>query len=232
MDAIIYIAHGSRRAAANQKFISFINKAMKQSMAEIQAYGFLEHAEPSILQAIEACAQKGADRIIVVPVLLLPGIHTKVDIPAEIKKAEKLFPTIQFFCRAPLGSDGIMAAILQERLMAQGFENGNDEAVLLVGHGSREPEAAIEFQNLATLFEAKINKKVHTAFLTIPVFYHEKIEELRARSYKKIYVLPFLLFTGGFTVKLEMNDEDIIVCNPIGFDDKLIPLIQKRANWG
>jgi sirohydrochlorin ferrochelatase len=74
--------------------------------------------------------------------------------------------------------------------------------------------------------------RVEVMPLPVPVFYHEKVEELWAESYKKIYVLPFLLFTGGFTAKMEMNNENIIVCDPIGFDEKLIPLIQKRANLG
>jgi sirohydrochlorin ferrochelatase len=232
MEAIIYIAHGSRRSAANQKFISFINEAMKQSTFEIQAYGFLEHAEPSILQAIEACVQKGADRIIVVPVLLLPGVHTNVDIPGEIQKGEKLYPDIPFFYQAPLGSDKVMVNILYERLISQGFMQGKDEAVLLVGHGSRDPDSSGELQKLASLLSNEINLEVHTAYLTTSVFYHEKVEELRSRSYEKIYVLPFLLFTGGFAAKMEMNNENIIVCDPIGFDDKLIPLIHKRTNLG
>jgi sirohydrochlorin ferrochelatase len=232
MEAIIYIAHGSRRPAANQKFISFIKEAMKQSTFEIQAYGFLEHAEPSIRQVIEACVQQGADRIIVVPVLLLPGIHSNVDIPAEIQKAEKLYPEIPFFYRAPLGSDKTMVGILHERLISQGFMQGKDEAVLLVGHGSRDPESVVEFQKLASLLSNEINLEVHTAYLTTSVFYHEKVEELGTRPYEKIYVLPFLLFTGGFTVKMEMNNENIIVCDPIGFDDKLIPLIHKRVHLG
>lgn len=228
MEAVIYIAHGSRRVAANQKFISFIHAVMKQSRYRIQAYGFLEHAEPSILQAIEECVQNGADRIIVVPVLLLPGIHANVDIPAEIQLAEKLYPDIPFFYRTPLGSDVIMADILHERLISRGFRNAKEEAVLLVGHGSREPDAAIELQKLAKLFGAKMKKEVHTAYLTTPVFYQEKIKELS--SYRRIYVLPFLLFSGGFTFKMKMNNENIIVCDPIGFDERLIPLIQKKAN--
>ncbi|HJV31651.1 MAG TPA: sirohydrochlorin chelatase [Bacillales bacterium] len=227
MEAVIYIAHGSRRQKANERFISFINKVMIETKTEIQGYGFLEHAEPSILEAIESCIQKGASNIAVVPILLLPGVHVNEDIPAEIEKAKIEYPDISFSYRRPLGSDDILVNILAERLISQGFKKARDEAVLLVGHGSREPEAAVEFQKLAGLLEKEIQFEVQTTFLTTPVFYHEKIEEL---PNKKIYVLPLLLFSGGFAAK--MKNEKIILCDPIGFDDQLIPLVKKRAGMG
>jgi sirohydrochlorin ferrochelatase len=227
MEAIIYIAHGSRRQEANERFIAFINKVMMETKTEIQGYGFLEHAGPSISEAIESCIQKGASRITVVPILLLPGIHVNEDIPAEIEKAKIEYPNISFSYCPPLGSDDILVNILAERLISQGFNKAGDEAVLLVGHGSREPGAALEFQKLADLLGKKIQFEVQTAFLTTPVFYHEKIEEL---PNKKTYVLPFLLFNAGFAAK--MKNEKIILCDPIGFDDQLIPLVKKRTGMG
>ncbi|HJV18214.1 MAG TPA: sirohydrochlorin chelatase [Bacillales bacterium] len=225
MEAVIYIGHGSRRQGANEKFIAFINKVMMETKTEIQGYGFLEHAKPSIHETIEACIQEGASNITVVPILLLPGVHANEDIPAEIEKAKIEYPDISFSYCPPLGSDDILVNILSERLISQGFKKkAGDEAVLLVGHGSREPEAALEFQKLADFLGEKIRFEVQTAFLTTPAFYHEKIEEL---PNKKIYVLPLLLFSSGFAVK--MKNEKIILCDPIGFDDQLIPLIKKRA---
>jgi sirohydrochlorin ferrochelatase len=228
MEAVIYIAHGSRRQGANERFIAFINKVMMETKTGIQGYGFLEHAEPSIPEVIEACIQEGASNITVVPILLLPGVHVNEDIPAEIEKAKIDYPNISFSYRPPLGSDDILVNILSERLISQGFKKkAGDEAVLLVGHGSREPEAALEFQRLADLLGKKIQFEVQTAYFTTPVFYHKKIEEL---PNKKIYVLPLLLFRGGFVAK--MKNEKIILCDPIGFDDQLIPLVKKRAGMG
>jgi sirohydrochlorin ferrochelatase len=231
MEAVIYLAHGSRRQVANQEFITFINKVINQSINEIQEYGFLENQEPSILQAIETCIQKGADRITVTPVFLLSGVHVKVDIPAEIQKAEKLYPGVSFSYRPPLGPDERLSSILSKRLISGGFGQEEDEVVLLIGHGSREPEAAVEFKMMANLLEKEISSEVHMAYLTIPVFYHEKIVELQ-KSYKKIYILPYLLFNGRFEAKMKSADEKIIICDPIGFDDQLIPLVQKRTGWG
>jgi sirohydrochlorin ferrochelatase len=228
MNAVIYIAHGSGRGEANEKFIAFITEVMKKSSAAaVQAYGFLEHAEPSISQAIDACLEKGAKEITVVPVLLLPGIHANVDIPAEFTS----YPDIVFRYELPLGVDDIIVDILFDRLAEEGFANSEEVAVLLVGHGSREPAAAVEFEKLARNLRGKIKGEVHSAFLTTSVFYHEKVEEL---SNKKVYILPFLLFSGGYTIKMKKrlaaHTDKIAFCNPVGFDEKLIRLIEKRVN--
>lgn len=226
MEAIIYIAHGSRRNAANEKFISFIKKVM-DSKSKVQAFAFLEHAEPTITQAIGACLEKGAKVITVVPVLLLPGIHAYEDIPNEFKG----YPDIVFRYAEPLGVDEIMVEIVMDRLGAAGLEQKEDEVVLLIGHGSREPEASVEFETFARCLAGKINVEVHTSYLTTPVFYHEMVEKLAG---KRIYILPYLLFFGGYMGKIEKEirvyDKIIKLCDPVGFDEKLIPLIQKRAS--
>ncbi|MFZ7942642.1 sirohydrochlorin chelatase, partial [Neobacillus sp. 19] len=195
MEAIIYIAHGSRLSKANGKFIDFIKKVMKKASAPQQAYGFLEHAEPSAAQAIEACIEKGASEITVVPVFLLPGIHANFDIPVELER----YPNIVFHYGKPLGVDAIMVDILADRLAEAGFGEQANEAVLLVGHGSRVPEAAIEFEKLALDLAQKLACHVHTGFVTTPTFYHDTVRNLAGR---KIFILPHFLFSGGYTVKM------------------------------
>lgn len=233
MEAVIYIAHGSRRDSANAKFVEFIEKAMGRSKTNIQEYAFLEHAEPSLFHAIESAVQQGARKITVVPVFLLPGVHANQDVPELIERARKLNPEISFFYGEPLGCDERMVAILSDRLVRGGFSGTDGEAVLLVGHGSREPAAAVEFEKLAATLRLKLQKEVPTAFITTPPYYENAVSELLASGVQKIYLLPFLLFSGGFTRKMENNLEPIAkqvqMCEPIGFDEKLIPLLEKRA---
>ncbi|EKN71548.1 hypothetical protein BABA_00900 [Neobacillus bataviensis LMG 21833] len=223
MKAIIYIAHGSRRAAANARFIAFIQKVMQRSSAAVQAYGFLEHADPSTTQAIETCIGQGASEITVVPVFLLPGIHANVDIPAELER----FPDVVFHYGKPLGVDEVLVGILSDRLAEAGFGGAENESVLLVGHGSRLTEAGVDFEKLALGLAEKITSKVHTAFVTTSPLYQGVAEKL---TNQKIYILPYFLFSGGYTVKMEKElAGDVVFCEAIGFDEKLIPLIEKRA---
>lgn len=226
MDAVIYLAHGSQRSAANEKFVDFIKKAMQHSPLSIQAYGFLEDAKPSAAQAIESCIEQGARRITVVPVFLLPGIHANVDIPIEFGR----YPDILFHYGKPLGVDDIMVDILADSLADAGFGARENEAVLLVGHGSRLPEASAEFDRLALRLTEKVKCSIHTAYVTTPDYYQEIAAKLAGM---KIYFLPHFLFSGGYTDKmkreLEWVEESIIFCEPVGFNEKLIPLIEKRV---
>ncbi|MDQ0156542.1 sirohydrochlorin chelatase [Robertmurraya andreesenii] len=226
MDAVIYLAHGSQRSAANEKFVDFIKRIMQHSPLSIQAYGFLENAQPSIAQTIESCIEQGARRITVVPVFLLPGIHTNVDIPIELGQ----YPDVIFHYGKPLGVDDIMVDILADKLADAGFGARDNEAVLLVGHGSRLPEAGAEFERLAISLAEKARCSVHPAYVTTPVYYQEIAAKLVE---KKIFILPHFLFSGGFTDKmkreLEWVEESIIFCEPVGFNERLIPLIEKRV---
>lgn len=233
MEAVLYIAHGSRRDAANEKFVSFIEEACKHFEAPIQAFAFLEHAKPSVLQSIEAMVKKGAKRITIIPVFLLPGVHANQDIPALIDQAKKLYSTCLFYYGEPLGCDDVMVSILRERLEKCGFSGGEAEVVLLVGHGSREPAASDEFERLAGQLSEALNKETKVAYLTTAPFYEERVQEMLAKGISKVYILPFLLFSGGFTRKMEKNlepvRERVVLCGSVGFDEKLIQLLQKRA---
>ncbi|MEH7107727.1 sirohydrochlorin chelatase [Bacillus sp. JJ1764] len=225
MNAIIYVAHGSRRAKSNDLFVTFIQKVMATSQASIKEYGFLEHEEPSVNQAVNRCIQQGADQITVVPVFLAPGIHVNQDIPDILRSISG----VEFHLARPLGVDEIMVEILADRLKETQFDK--EAAVLLVGHGSRNAQAAIETECLAQRLKAKISHPVQIGYMTTSQFYHEKARELMDQT---IYILPYFLFTGGYTVKMKRELEklggDFKFCRPVGFDEKLIPLIQKRAS--
>lgn len=238
MEGVVYIAHGSRSAAGNQVFIEFIHKVMDQSGLAIQAYGFLENAQPSILEAIEQCILLGAKQITVIPVLLLPGIHVTVDIPAVISKAKVLYPELVFRYGTTIGTDNIIVEILADCLAESGFTGNAGEAVLLVGHGSREREAMEGMERLAAKLWGKLGRKIETGYLTARPGYLEKAEEMVSGHAAKLYVMPFLLFAGGFRVKIEdafsrlgaSFEKEVKVCRPVGFDEKLIPLIVKKAD--
>ncbi|WP_040205392.1 sirohydrochlorin chelatase [Neobacillus jeddahensis] len=226
MKAVMYIAHGSRRQAANDTFISFIEKVTEQSPSGIKTYGFLEHAEPSIQQAIATCIQQGASEITVVPIFLLPGIHANIDIPTECQG----YPEVVFHYGKPLGVDEIMVDILVSRLKESGFSGLEDKTILLVGHGSRLQEATSEFLMIASGLAVQTKCTVHSAFVTTAPYYLEAATKLPEQ---RIYILPYFLFSGGYTVKIKNElaklSGEFLVCDPVGFDEKLIPLLEKRA---
>jgi len=238
MEAILYIGHGSLSEQGNKKFITFIEETLKLADAPIKEYGFLEMAKPSIFEAAEKCIHQGAKMLTVVPVLLLPGIHANVDIPAELAKVKQAYPELIIQYGNPIGSHNQVTEIMIDRLEENGFTDSEEETVLLVGHGSRDPEAAAEFSRIAAGFRKRSFAKVDIGYLKAEPRYDERLGHLAKDGGKKIYLVPFLLFKGGFSeiinnkaslVARGYPDSEIVVCGPIGFDDRLMLLLNERA---
>lgn len=238
MKAAVFISHGSRTDEGNKQFITFIRQVLDRTPLPIVVYGFLENARPTVMEAVENCIRRGATEILVIPVLLLPGIHANLDIPQILEKAQQKHPGIGILYGKPLGINGIMVDIIEERLRSKGYTGSRDEAILLVGHGSRDPQAAVEFETLAGIMRRKTAARVETAYITTSPFYAGKCSQLLSSQVRKVYLLPYLLFTGGFAVKMEENAQEIsrlnprnevIVCEPVGFDGRLQELLVNRA---
>jgi sirohydrochlorin ferrochelatase len=221
MEATIFIGHGSRTPKGNQQFIEFIEGILEKIDTPIKGYGFLEKAVPSIIQAVEAAVVAGADEVIVIPVLLLPGVHANLDIPAELLRLEERYPSVTIRYGAPIGLDEIMIEILQDRLKAKGHTN---EDVLLVGHGSRDPKAANQFNKLANMLEKKLLIKVEKAFIITAPYYSDILANCR----QKKYIVPFLLFSGGYMKQLKENVGTHFLCEPVGFDQRIQDILLKR----
>ncbi|OCA85832.1 hypothetical protein A8F94_13255 [Bacillus sp. FJAT-27225] len=239
MEAILYIGHGSRTGEGNRRFVEFIKETMKLADEPIKEYGFLENARPSIFEAAETCIHKGADSITVVPVLLLPGIHANVDIPAELSKVKKAYPFIKIQYGKPVGAHVKVTEILLDRLEEKGFADSGEEVVLLVGHGSRDREAAAEFDRIAKQLDSRITPNVETGYIVAAPYFNSKIQDLVKEGTSEIYLVPFLLFTGGFTDVIEEKallaasvypESEIIICRPSGFDERLRFVLNDRLN--
>ncbi|SFB23468.1 MULTISPECIES: sirohydrochlorin chelatase [unclassified Bacillus (in: firmicutes)] len=220
MKAIIYVGHGSRLASSNEKFRDFIKKVKMKVEFPLQEHAFLENARPSIEEVIDRCVRKGATSITVMPVLLMPGVHSNVDIPSEIEAAKDTHPRIEFCYGRPLGADWIVAQIINERLLQCGYGERENESVLLVAHGSRDSEAAVEFDKLA----AMIDGDVVTGYLKQSPLWEMRIADCR----NKVFVFPHLLFFRELTIK-NSSDQVVVMCDPLGLDEKLTNLVVQRV---
>ena len=78
---ILLIGHGSR-LPYNKEVIDKIAEKYSEIMPNYNIeVGYMELCEPSISQAFNKLKETGVDRIIVTPVFLADGMHTKRDIP-------------------------------------------------------------------------------------------------------------------------------------------------------
>ncbi|NOZ70245.1 MAG: hypothetical protein GXP46_13625 [Deferribacteres bacterium] len=79
---------------------------------------YLRFARPDLMEAITSCVREGAERVIVHPYFLSSGTHVTRDIPAIIRKAEAMYPDVEFICTAHLGVHDRIARVVLERIEA------------------------------------------------------------------------------------------------------------------
>ncbi|HID47128.1 MAG TPA: sirohydrochlorin nickelochelatase [Methanothermococcus okinawensis] len=81
MEALVLVGHGSRLPYSKELVSKIAEKIRERNLYPIVEIGLMEFNEPTISQAVKRAIEKGAKRIIVVPVFLAHGQHTKRDIP-------------------------------------------------------------------------------------------------------------------------------------------------------
>ena len=115
--ALILVDHGSNVEEANilLKEITQKIKDMKTTGFDIVTYSHMELAEPTIQQAFDLCIGEGAKEIIVHPYFLVPGKHSKTDIPNMVEKAARNHPDIKYHVTEPLGIHEKIVEVILER---------------------------------------------------------------------------------------------------------------------
>lgn len=113
MRSLILIAHGSRRTESNDEVRALATQlgSMSQRFDSVTC-AFLELAEPSIPDGIEACVQLGAKEIVILPYFLSAGRHVAEDIPALVKPKQLQYPDLKIELRPYLGAAEALPALL------------------------------------------------------------------------------------------------------------------------
>ena len=114
---IIIVDHGSRREESNQmleQVAELFGKRFRERY-DIVEPAHMELAEPSIATAYARCAQRGAQRIVVVPFFLGPGKHWTQDIPRLTADAARQFPQTRYHVTPTLGIDDLILDLLEKR---------------------------------------------------------------------------------------------------------------------
>ena len=114
MNALLLVAHGSRRKQSNDE-VRILADKLKQHCHEeynIIHAAFLELAEPLIPDGIKKCIDDGADSVIVLPYFLNSGRHVVEDIPNIVNETIKDYPGVDIKIAPHLGASNLMMDLL------------------------------------------------------------------------------------------------------------------------
>ena len=95
MNALLLVAHGSRRENSNEE-IRDLTRSLRDSNKDFDCIdcAFLELAEPSIPDGLRGLIARRAKRIVVLPYFLSAGRHVVEDIPGDIDVVAREHPDI------------------------------------------------------------------------------------------------------------------------------------------
>ena len=102
--ALLLIAHGSRRSEANDDLDYLAEQLRARSLYSLVQPSFLELNSPTIAEGGAACVAHGAQRVIMLPYFLGPGIHACDDMLTARAELATRYPDALNSCWAqPLG---------------------------------------------------------------------------------------------------------------------------------
>ncbi|RHW33258.1 sirohydrochlorin chelatase [Lysinibacillus yapensis] len=238
MQAVLYVAHGSRVKAGVEEAISFVESVKPHIAVEIQEICFLELAQPSILEGVAACVSKGATNIAVIPILLLTANHAKQDIPLEIDQAKELYPNVAFTFGKPFGLHEKLISSLHDRVEQKSSMLNKEMDVLLIGRGSSDPAVQTDFQEIADALKQQYQfANVDICFLygNGPSF-DKTLNQLSEHQRNPVYIVPYLLFTGllknGIKQKIALqgfSEKEAVLCDCLGYDPNVRDVLRERV---
>jgi len=114
MQALVLIAHGSRRQASNTEVTNLVSglKQTGRDRYQIIEAGFLEIATPSIPEAVESCIEYGATSVVIVPYFLAAGRHVTEDIPRIVKLITEQHRGVNIHVAEHIGVAGSMNQLI------------------------------------------------------------------------------------------------------------------------
>ncbi|HGX91904.1 MAG TPA: sirohydrochlorin chelatase [Candidatus Tenderia sp.] len=241
---ILLVGHGSRNKNGNREIEEFAAtwRAMNPQW-QIETC-FIEFAEVLIDQGLDNAAQ-GAERVIVVPLILNAAGHVKMEIPHFIADARQRHPGVEFIYARHLGATDAVLDILKRNLrkvmMSLDMPDPKSTGVILLGRGSSDRVANGEVAKIARwLFEESDHELVDIAFtgITYPRL-ETAVQRQVALGMTQVAILPYYLFTGTLIERIKRQVERLQTQYPqtaiangnyFGFEDEIYALLNQRVN--
>lgn len=236
---LFLVVHGSRNPRYNasvQELIDLVRQEWMQITGVRQEsetwldVGFLEvHPLPlhqQIAKFADRAFHQGIQRIQVLPLFLLSGVHVREDIPAEVAAAQELInPTIALETLPHLGTYHKALTRFMMIQMVMGNQKNSGSVWILFSHGSRRPDGNALVSEMANHLALLSTVEVVTAFLSVSPSLSSRVAELVNRGDRTMTIVPYVLFPGQLTkaianfvseLQQRFREIQINVAEPIG----------------
>ncbi len=114
--AVLFLGHGSRRAAAGRAMELILEGVRRRGGFAIVEHGYLEFDARTIPEGVRRCVAQGATRIIAVPYFLHVGMHMVRDLPRVLRAEQAKYPHVQIVLGRHIGPHLDLVDVMLERI--------------------------------------------------------------------------------------------------------------------
>jgi sirohydrochlorin cobaltochelatase len=168
------------------------------------------HAQ--ILNCASQARAEGLDRLQLLPLFLLPGVHVMDDLPQEVALAQQQLadrdPSFKISTLPYLGYQLQHHPHGLQEEWGDGSQTASQQAKIMLSHGSSRSDSV----SLTERFAASIGAV--PAYWSIEPSLSQTVERLFTEGYEEIQILLYFLFSGGITDAIEASIADLKVAHP------------------
>ncbi|WP_068280940.1 sirohydrochlorin chelatase [Aldersonia kunmingensis] len=217
---LVLVAHGTR-STRGVDMIAALADRVRESVPSVRT-AFVDVLGPSpaeILADLDGPA-------VVVPAFLASGYHVHTDVPREVAASGH---TAAAVTRA-LGPDPMLAAIVHERLIDEGWRPG--DAIVLAAAGSSDTRALFDVRRGAAMLAELTGSAVHIGYIaTGAPRVGDVVDRLRVEGNPRVFVASYLLAHGLFQQRLHTTGATGVT-EPIGEHAGVVDLLVQRYRSG
>ena len=238
---LLLIDRGSREKEAKDELATLCSMIKQIRPGDFVDYCFLEVLPPFIDEGITNALKHDLDELILVPYFLYPGKKVKAAV-TSVMAMQKNTKT-KFLVTRPMSMHPTMHTLVRNRISSAKTENGinlddADTDVLIIGHGSMDPNAAISIQYVVDNLKPLYRNVTH-CFLEIEKPDIKQGISACKKNTPKVLVIVFYFLHEGAHVKRDIYEdlnpalEEIsigktVVTKHIGADEMMVNLICER----
>lgn len=222
--SLIAVTHGSPSAANRHAVLRLVERVAAAARDVDVAIDFVDAKSVDVAAAVSAAAHRDA---VIVPLTLSAGYHVRTGLAFGLDRVDG-----GARLAAELGPDDRLVAILAERLVEAGLEDG--DAVLLAAAGSNDPRAVRECFETARRLGHRLGRPVTVGFIAAAIpRLPDAIEMIReVHPGTRIAVAAYLLAPGTFydaaaAVDAELIAEPLIAAG-LPVPDALVEVVLDR----
>lgn len=239
---LLLIDRGSKEEEVKDELRYICSKAKESCGYQFSDYCFLEIVPPFIEEGMKKCFKQDLDALTIVPYFLYPGKKAKLAVNKAVGMTSKTNMQIKITKPITLHRSllDIIHAKVDDVIVKNKINFSKKEIdVLLIGHGSKDPNAKISLQFVVDGLK-DVYRAVTCCWLEIEQpNIKQGIETYAKNKPKVLVIIPYFLHKGVHVKRDIYEDlspameesgiQNIFVTKHLGTDDRLIDLVIERA---